>query len=253
VLKVLERHPETGGTTGYLSDVISAMDWIVDNHAQFPSLKFVTLSLVANTEPSPWCPCDALKEIDGLEIFDPFTEAIARALAEDIRFVSPTGNDGTPGSIFPPACFDGVVGVGASYDARFVRAPAEGSFSDFDAAFRDCYNEHTTTMLMACFSNYGPCMDFVAPGYNITSTQLGGGERSSFGTSMSAAHVVGALALLQQCAPNLAGRTLLDHMARTAVPIPAPGENMETYPRIHVEYAVDRLLNTPSRHWSVYY
>jgi subtilisin family serine protease len=45
------------------------------------------------------------------------------------------------------------------------------------------------------WSNYGPCVDFWAPGVSILSTSKGGGTTTFSGTSMSAPHVAGGAAL----------------------------------------------------------
>jgi subtilisin family serine protease len=48
---------------------------------------------------------------------------------------------------------------------------------------------------LAVFSNYGPEVDFIAPGVDILSDRLGGGVVSYSGTSMAAPHVTGLVAL----------------------------------------------------------
>ncbi|WP_067484999.1 S8 family peptidase [Actinomadura hibisca] len=54
----------------------------------------------------------------------------------------------------------------------------------------------------AGFSNHGKCVDIFAPGYGITSTWPGGGQRSLSGTSMASPHVAGVAALILSKWPN---------------------------------------------------
>ena len=55
----------------------------------------------------------------------------------------------------------------------------------------------------ASFSNYGPVVDLAAPGVKINSTYLNGTYALKGGTSMSAPHVTGAVALMKSMTPNM--------------------------------------------------
>jgi cerevisin len=49
---------------------------------------------------------------------------------------------------------------------------------------------------LTAWSNYGPLVDILAPGLDITSTWIGGGINTIDGTSMATPHVVGLAAYL---------------------------------------------------------
>lgn len=50
----------------------------------------------------------------------------------------------------------------------------------------------------ASFSNYGPSVDYAAPGVNVESLAVGGGISTKSGTSMAAPHVAGILLLVSK-------------------------------------------------------
>lgn len=245
VIKALDKN-----NSGYMSDFISGIDWIIANHSSFPSLKFILLSSNFNASASTLCPCDSL--VSSVSSYQAFLDVIARAKAAGILIVVPTGNDGSAGLV-PPACFNNIVAVAASFDTTFNRAPTNGTYHDFSGAFPDVYDMNATTLMLAGFSNHGACTDLVAPGYNITSDRLGGGTLSSFGTSMAAAHTVGALALLQQRAPNATAEQLVAVLRATGVPVPDPTNSAVKYPRIDVAAAAATFGSNDAKNWTIYH
>nr|PZN43945.1 MAG: peptidase S8 [Bacillota bacterium] len=73
---------------------------------------------------------------------------------------------------------------------------------------------------LARSSSRGPEVDLAAPGTGIVSLWPGGRLRSLSGTSMAAAHVAGAAALLLAAEPGLTPGEVRDRLRATAEPLP---------------------------------
>ncbi len=71
--------------------------------------------------------------------------------------------------------------------------------------------------------------EVVAPGTSVRSSVPGGGYSLLSGTSMACPHVVGAVALLKQVAPNMTGRQILEILYNTAVQLPVNGSENNDY------------------------
>ncbi|MFA6447906.1 MAG: S8 family serine peptidase [bacterium] len=71
----------------------------------------------------------------------------------------------------------------------------------------------------ATFSNYGGMVNVAAPGENIYTTDMNGGYKTVSGTSMSAAFVSGAAALLISAGDNLTVANAIDLIAVTVDPV----------------------------------
>lgn len=102
------------------------------------------------------------------------TQSILNAISNGVIFVTITHNDGV-GTIRFPGNLTNCITVGAT-DARDRRAS---------------------------FSNYGPQIDLVAPGTNITTVRYLGGLAVWYGTSFSAPQVTGVAGLLASLDPNI--------------------------------------------------
>ena len=68
-----------------------------------------------------------------------------------------------------------------------------------------------------------------APGTSVRSSYTGGGYSLLSGTSMACPHIVGAVALLRQVAPNLTGKQILEALYNTAVQLPVGGVENNDY------------------------
>jgi len=139
-LKVLDKRG-----SGYLSDLIEALDWAVSQ-----KMAVVNMSLGTSIDVTS------------------FREAVARVSQAGIVQVAAAGNSGpTAGSVNYPAKYPEVIAVAA-----------------IDAADQ-----------VPSWSSRGTEVDLAAPGVAIYSTYLRGGYQTLSGTSMSAPHVTGVVAL----------------------------------------------------------
>jgi hypothetical protein len=171
------------GTTSHLA---GGIDWAVDHGAQI-----INLSLGSDCD-APWPACN-----------DPVVDAaIQRASAAGVLLIASSGNSASQFVAYPASHPD-VVAVGASdeADAVWFEAPDIGS-------------------------NYGTELDLVAPGVQILQEATSYGNYGYFwatGSSMSAAHVSGAAALMLSVDPLLRPEAIMSILADTAIDIGAPG------------------------------
>jgi subtilisin family serine protease len=76
----------------------------------------------------------------------------------------------------------------------------------------------TSSDSRSSFSNWGTCIDIMAPGSSITSASYSSdtGSTSMSGTSMAAPHVAGAMALYLQSNPSASPSQVRDHLVNIA-------------------------------------
>ncbi len=101
-------------------------------------------------------------------------QAVQNSIAAGVTYAVSAGNNSTDACMQSPASAVDALTVGAT--------DAGDSF--------------------AGYSNFGPCVDLLAPGTNITSWWIGSGSNTVSGTSMSSPHVAGAAALYLQVNPS---------------------------------------------------
>ena len=122
-------------------------------------------------------------------------DAVNYAISRGANVVAAAGNSGGP-VMFPANC-DGVIAVGAIDNT--------GNRADY--------------------SNYGPELDVVAPGSNITSTFMSSSSSyaSMTGTSMASPAVAGVVALVRAANPSLSPPAVIDIIHQSAQDLGSPG------------------------------
>jgi subtilisin len=146
-VKVLDKKGE-----GWLSDLIDALDWCIENKMQVVNMSF-----------------------GSLEGNQSFHDAIIRAHQAGITMVASAGSNGEDSGLI-------------EYPAFYPETIAVSAIDEYDN--------------FASFSSYGPQIDLTAPGVNILSTYRNAFYETMYGTSMSAAHVTGTVALILTTSPK---------------------------------------------------
>jgi predicted CXXCH cytochrome family protein len=124
--------------------------------------------------------------------------AVNYAMARGALVIAATGDSGAVGVNYP-AAYPGVLGVGAT----------------------------DTSNQLASFSTTGNAVDLAAPGAIIYSAFPGGSYTRMSGTSMSAAHVSGAAALLASLPQFTTANQIQEALLNTALDLGAPGPDTE--------------------------
>ncbi|MDD4355196.1 MAG: S8 family serine peptidase [Candidatus Izemoplasmatales bacterium] len=128
---------------------------------------------------------------------NPLTEAaIAHAKENGVLVVASSGNDGTSEPMYP-ASFSDSISVSAIGPTR----------------------------LIASFSNFGSEVDLTAPGESVITTAMGNGYATVDGTSFSAPHVAGILALFLSRYPEMQANEVVARLNQTAIDLGEVGRD----------------------------
>jgi len=190
-----------GSVVAFFSDIILAYEHLVDLVSQGIVVHAANMSLGGGPMAFP---CDSS--------FTALKAAIDLARANGIASTVSSGNNSSSTGISSPSCLSSTMSVGCT--------------DKNDGICR--------------FSNSVQGLDILAPGLDITSLDLNGGHRSASGTSMSAPHVAGAIALLYHgSSPN----TIDDAVdaLKASGPSIRDGRNGVTVHRFDVEAALATL------------
>ena len=135
-----------------------------------------------------------------------------------IATVVSSGNDGSVSGISSPACISTAISVGSTTDGSFGTAADQ----------------------ISSFTNSNQYLTLLAPGETITSSVPGGGFAGYTGTSMSAAHVSGAWAVLKGRSPAASVAEVSQALTSTGVGVFDSGNGL-TKPRIRIAAAVQAV------------
>jgi subtilisin family serine protease len=199
------------------SQVISALDWIAASPLRIDA---VNMSFAIGFLSNGACDGDS----------PALTAALARVRARGTVLVAASGNDAATSGIRPPACIGGVVSVGAVYHQNLASASLLG-----------CIDAPAEIDRVTCFSNSAAQLDLLAPGYGVKAPYNTLGISNASGTSFSAPHVAGAVALLRQIDPLLTPDAIEQLLESTGRPI-VDLRNGITTPRLDLFAAVMKLL-----------
>ena len=201
-------------TGAFTSDILRALEWIYRNRDRY-KIASVNLSLGGGRFMGV---CDRRS---------PYTRIFALLEQSDIASVVASGNNGHANAVSSPACISHTISVGAT-------------------SYRD---------KVAKFSNSAGFLDFLAPGATehkygnrkgILSAVPGTGFRRMQGTSMAAAHVAGAFAVLKSIVPNASLWQMTRALRDTGQNITDPRNGIAT-PRIRLDRAIAVLKRNIAR------
>lgn len=181
------------GGSGFVSDWIKGLDWVLTNFATRP-VQIVNLSL--GTFALYTGNCDSQEAL--------LANAVTKLRAKGVTIFASSGNQGASDRIAAPACNSGVIAVGATYDGNVGRQPQSGTYqSNFGSSWPACADTPTSLQTITCFTNSNSQLDLLAPGAPILSTYKGGGTATYWGTSQASPTAAGIAALLLEKQPSL--------------------------------------------------
>jgi subtilisin family serine protease len=195
--------------SGYVSDLISGMNWVWMNHPGIEALNFsLGFGLYVGD-------CD-MADANTMAM----AMAIANARATGTLVIAGAGNSGSGNGMIAPACVADAISVGAVYDDDVGIQAILG-----------CTDPTTEADQVTCWSNSGPNTDVFAPGARIVVSQLDGTTTVGSGTSFATPVVSACAALLAHEYPSASVADLETALETSSVTVEDTTNGLE-FPRL---------------------
>ena len=245
----------TAGAGGIAQEsaLLAAWEWVLEHQNDDPANPIL---VICTSYGSGYFPqeCDSDKPA--------LATAAANLTAAGVTIFASSGNDGYCEAVNNPACLSETIGVGAVYDDDIGTISRCVDYrSCVERASTGCSSGHacddvSAVDLAACYSNtHQGLTEFLAPGYNTTAPEPGGGYDATFGgTSSACAYGAGAAALLQDWSLTTQGQALTPEMVRQR--LNATGDLVTDeksdglFPRLNVLRAVEDDENQGLKTWA---
>ena len=186
-------------------DIIQGIDWCVTNQNLSPTNPIMVISMSLGGDRF-FASCDNSSPA--------FVNAINAAIAAGITIVAASGNDGFCNSMSAPACFTGIISVGATFDGNIgnyetcLDSTTCHPGQNFGSDCPRYVNVTTAARQVTPYSNTASFLDILGPSDNSHTADIVGsaGYTSNNyitdfnGTSAATPYIAGAIAALQSAA-----------------------------------------------------
>jgi subtilisin family serine protease len=208
-----------------VSDIVAALDWVLNNR---PDVDLVNASL--GTFALYPGDCDSATA-DTMAL----STAIQGLKDSGIPVFASSGNQASSTAMAAPACVANTISVGAVYD------------SSFGPSTFGCTDSTTAADKVTCFTNSDSATDLFAPGAPTTSTGMGSGISTYYGTSQASPLAAACAADLMQAHPGMTPAELEKVLKASPARVTDP-KNGLSYPRLDCKAA---LLATEADFYTV--
>jgi subtilisin family serine protease len=202
------------------SDIVAGLDWVINNRSD---VDIVNMSLGTSALFAGDCDTSTAFTLA-------FATAINTLRSQGVPVFASTGNDGSGTQMRAPACIANAISVGAVWDANVGAASILG-----------CSDLTTAADQVTCFTNSNAVTDLMAPGAPTTSSGIGGGIATFFGTSQASPLAAACAALLLEADPTLTP-LLLEAKLESSPARVSDSSNGLSFPRVD---CIDALNSTP--------